>query len=85
MLRWKLSIQEYRGNMNIVPKYGNIHKNTVGLSRWALENTPENPAWVPHEEHHKEGISVTDIGTEFFNEFNERYNMEKNCHILFKI
>ncbi|MBW0465928.1 hypothetical protein O181_005643 [Austropuccinia psidii MF-1] len=47
MLRWQISIQEYRGNMTIVHKSGNIYKSADGLSRWALENTPENPAWVP--------------------------------------
>ncbi|MBW0544543.1 hypothetical protein O181_084258 [Austropuccinia psidii MF-1] len=45
MLRWQIAIQEYRGNMTIVHKSGNIHKNADGLSRWALANTPENPAW----------------------------------------
>ena len=67
MLRWQIAIQEFRGNMTIVHKSGNIHKNADGLSRWALANTPVNPAWVPQEEHHIEGICVTDIGTEFFN------------------
>ncbi|MBW0586569.1 hypothetical protein O181_126284 [Austropuccinia psidii MF-1] len=69
MLRWKISIQEYRGDMTIVPKSGNIQNNAYGISIWALENTPENPAWVPQEEHHIEGICVTNIGTEFFNQF----------------
>ncbi|MBW0556275.1 hypothetical protein O181_095990 [Austropuccinia psidii MF-1] len=68
MLRWQTSIQEYRKNMTIVHKYGNINKNADGFSRWPLENTPENPAWVPQEEHHIEGICVADIGTEFFNQ-----------------
>ncbi|MBW0572202.1 hypothetical protein O181_111917 [Austropuccinia psidii MF-1] len=71
MLRWQISIQEYRGNVAIAHKSGNIHKNEDGLSRWAVENTPENPAWVPQEEHHIEGIYVTDIGTEFFKQFKE--------------
>ncbi|MBW0537177.1 hypothetical protein O181_076892 [Austropuccinia psidii MF-1] len=71
--------------MTIAHKFGNIHKNADGLSRWALENTPENPAWVPQEEHHIEGICVTDIGTEFFNQDKESYKMDKNCHILFQI
>ncbi|MBW0513747.1 hypothetical protein O181_053462 [Austropuccinia psidii MF-1] len=68
MLRWKIAIQEYRGNMTIVHKSGNIHKNADGLSRWALANMPEKPAWVPQEVHHIEGICVTVIGTEFFNQ-----------------
>ncbi|MBW0528356.1 hypothetical protein O181_068071 [Austropuccinia psidii MF-1] len=47
MLRWQISIQEYRGNMTIVHKAGDIHKNSDGLSRWKLPNTPDNPAYVP--------------------------------------
>ncbi|MBW0539844.1 hypothetical protein O181_079559 [Austropuccinia psidii MF-1] len=82
MLRWKISIQEYRGNMTIVHISGSIHKNSDGLSRWALANTPENPALVPQEEHHIEGICVTDIGTEFLKEFKELYKMDNNFHIL---
>ncbi|MBW0505735.1 hypothetical protein O181_045450 [Austropuccinia psidii MF-1] len=49
MLRWQIAIQEYRGNMTIAHKAGNIHKNVYGLSRWALANTPDNPAHVPLE------------------------------------
>ncbi|MBW0508200.1 hypothetical protein O181_047915 [Austropuccinia psidii MF-1] len=79
ILRWKIAIQEYRGNMTIVHKSGNIHKNEDGLSRWALANAHENPAWVPLEEHHIEGICVTDIGTELFNQVKESYKMENNC------
>ncbi|MBW0530631.1 hypothetical protein O181_070346 [Austropuccinia psidii MF-1] len=63
MLRWQIAVHKYRGNMTIAHKSGKIHKNENVLSRWALENTPENPAWVPQEEHHVEGICVTDIGT----------------------
>ncbi|MBW0535177.1 hypothetical protein O181_074892 [Austropuccinia psidii MF-1] len=85
MLRWQIAIQEYRGNRTIVHKSGNIHKNADGLSRRALANTPENPAWVPQEEHHIEGICVTDIGTKLFNQVKENYRMEKNCRILFKL
>ncbi|MBW0551254.1 hypothetical protein O181_090969 [Austropuccinia psidii MF-1] len=71
--------------MTIVHKSGNIHKNADGLSRWALENTPENPAWVPQEGHHIEGICVTDIGTEFFNQVKESYKMDKKCYVLFQL
>ncbi|MBW0494990.1 hypothetical protein O181_034705 [Austropuccinia psidii MF-1] len=49
MLRWHIAIQEYRGNMTIVNKAGNIHKNADGLSSWALANTPDNTAYVPLE------------------------------------
>ncbi|MBW0574263.1 hypothetical protein O181_113978 [Austropuccinia psidii MF-1] len=67
LLIWQIAIQEYRGNTTIVHKSGNIHKDSDGLSRWDLGNTSERPAWEPQEEHHIEGIYVTDIGTEFFN------------------
>ncbi|MBW0533138.1 hypothetical protein O181_072853 [Austropuccinia psidii MF-1] len=40
MLIWQIAIQEYRGN---------IHKNAERLIRWALANTPDNPAYVPLE------------------------------------
>ncbi|MBW0583465.1 hypothetical protein O181_123180 [Austropuccinia psidii MF-1] len=35
--------------MTIVHKAENIHKNSDGLSRWALANTPDKPAYVPLE------------------------------------
>ncbi|MBW0514765.1 hypothetical protein O181_054480 [Austropuccinia psidii MF-1] len=49
MLRWQIAIQEYRGNMTIVHKDGNIHKIADGLSRWRLPNDIDNPAYVPEE------------------------------------
>ncbi|MBW0579536.1 hypothetical protein O181_119251 [Austropuccinia psidii MF-1] len=85
MLRWQLAIQECRGNMTIVHKPGNIHKNADGLSRWALASTPDNPAYVPLEAEPQipiEGINITDIGTEFFEEVRKSYKQDKNCHIL---
>ncbi|MBW0544286.1 hypothetical protein O181_084001 [Austropuccinia psidii MF-1] len=82
MLRWKMAMQGYRGNMTLAHKYGNIHKNTDGLSIWALENTPESPAWVPQKEHHIEGICFKDNGTEFINQVKESYKMDTSCHIL---
>ncbi|MBW0564715.1 hypothetical protein O181_104430 [Austropuccinia psidii MF-1] len=84
MLRCQSAIQEYSVNMTIVHKSGNINKYADGLSRWALANTLENSAWVPQEEHHIEGICITDIGTEFFNQVEASYRMDKNCHILFQ-
>ncbi|MBW0543527.1 hypothetical protein O181_083242 [Austropuccinia psidii MF-1] len=68
MLRWQIAIQEYRGNMTIVHKAGNIHNNADGLSRWALPNTPENPSYVPTGAEPQipiEGINITDVGTEY--------------------
>ncbi|MBW0578104.1 hypothetical protein O181_117819, partial [Austropuccinia psidii MF-1] len=69
MLRCQIAIQEYRFNMTIVHKAGNIHKNSDGLSRWELPNTPDNPAYVPTGAEPQipvEGINITDVGTEFF-------------------
>ncbi|MBW0545909.1 hypothetical protein O181_085624 [Austropuccinia psidii MF-1] len=68
--------------MTIAHKSGNIHKNADGLRIWALANTPKNQEWVPQEEHHIEGICVTDVGTGFFNQVKEIYKVDKNCHIL---
>ncbi|MBW0485500.1 hypothetical protein O181_025215 [Austropuccinia psidii MF-1] len=85
MLRWQIAIQEYKVNMTIAHKAGKIHKNADVLKRWALANTPDNPAHVPlkAEPHIPiEGIVITDIGTEFFEEVRESYKKDNNCHIL---
>ncbi|MBW0569162.1 hypothetical protein O181_108877 [Austropuccinia psidii MF-1] len=71
--------------MTIAHKSDNIHQNADGLSRWVLANKPENPSWVPQEEHHIEGISVTDMGTELFSQAKESYKMDYNFHILSQI
>ncbi|MBW0529471.1 hypothetical protein O181_069186 [Austropuccinia psidii MF-1] len=68
--------------MTIFHKSGNTYKNSDVPSRWALANTPENPEWVPQEEHCIEGICVTDIGKEIFNQVKEVYKMDKNFHFL---
>ncbi|MBW0552635.1 hypothetical protein O181_092350 [Austropuccinia psidii MF-1] len=81
MLRWQIAIQEYRGNMTIVYKAGSIHKNADGLSRWALANNPDNPAYVRLEAEPQiaiEGMNITDIGTEFFEEVRESYEQDNN-------
>ncbi|MBW0525325.1 hypothetical protein O181_065040 [Austropuccinia psidii MF-1] len=85
MLIWQKAIQEYRRNMTIFHKAGNIGKKSDGISRWALANTPDHPAYVPLEEEPQvpiEGINTSDIGTEFFEEVREYYKQDKNCHIL---
>ncbi|MBW0543483.1 hypothetical protein O181_083198 [Austropuccinia psidii MF-1] len=85
MLRWQIAIQEYRGNMAIVNKAGYIHKNADRLSRWELPNTPENPAYVPTGAEPQipiEGINITDVGTEFFEEVRDSYKLDTNCHII---
>ncbi|MBW0505056.1 hypothetical protein O181_044771 [Austropuccinia psidii MF-1] len=66
MLRWQIAIQEYRGNMNIVHKAGNIYNNSYGLSRWALPNTLDNPLYVSATAEPQipiEVINITDVGT----------------------
>ncbi|MBW0553181.1 hypothetical protein O181_092896 [Austropuccinia psidii MF-1] len=85
ILIWQIAIEEYRGNMTIVHKAGNIHKNSDELSRWTLPNTPENPAYAPTSAEPQipiEGINITDVGTEFFGEVGESYKQHKNFHIL---
>ncbi|MBW0540356.1 hypothetical protein O181_080071 [Austropuccinia psidii MF-1] len=85
MLRLQIPIQEYRGNMTIVPKDGNIHKNADGLSRWPLPNNIHNTAYVTLEASPQitiAGISVTDLNTTFFKEIRNSYNQAKNCSIL---
>ncbi|MBW0466385.1 hypothetical protein O181_006100 [Austropuccinia psidii MF-1] len=87
ILRWQIAIQEYRGNMTIVHKDGNIHKNVDGLSRWPLPSNIDNPAYVPEEDSPQipiEGISVTDPNTTFFEEVRNSYTQDKNCSILFQ-
>ncbi|MBW0588334.1 hypothetical protein O181_128049 [Austropuccinia psidii MF-1] len=71
--------------MTIAHKVGNIHKNADGLSGWALANTPDNPAYVPLEAEPQipiEGINITDIRTEFFEEVRESSKQDKNFHIF---
>ncbi|MBW0461302.1 hypothetical protein O181_001017 [Austropuccinia psidii MF-1] len=47
MLRWKIAIQEYRGEMTIIYKEGKSHTNEDGLSRWPLGNVKSNPIYDP--------------------------------------
>ncbi|MBW0571267.1 hypothetical protein O181_110982 [Austropuccinia psidii MF-1] len=85
MLGWQIAIQVYEGNMTIVHKDGNIHKNADGLSRWPLPNNIDNPACVPEEASPQipiERISVTDLNTIFFEEVRKSYAQDKNCSIL---
>ncbi|MBW0512335.1 hypothetical protein O181_052050 [Austropuccinia psidii MF-1] len=85
MLRWQIAIQEYRGNMTIVHKDENIHKNADGLSRWPLQNNIDNLAYVPEEASPQipiEAISVTDLNTTFFEEVRNSYAQDRNRSIL---
>ncbi|MBW0569239.1 hypothetical protein O181_108954 [Austropuccinia psidii MF-1] len=88
MLRWQIAIQEYRGNITIVHKDWNVHKNADALSRWPLPNDIDNTAYVPEEcspQIPKEGISATDLNTTFFEEVRKSYSQDNNCSILFQL
>ncbi|MBW0543069.1 hypothetical protein O181_082784 [Austropuccinia psidii MF-1] len=88
MLRWQIVIQEYRGNITIVHKDGNIHKNENGLRIFPLQNYIENPTYVPEEASTQipiEGPSVTDLNTTFFEEVKKTYTEDSNCSILFQL
>ncbi|POW23151.1 hypothetical protein PSHT_00455 [Puccinia striiformis] len=68
MLRWQIAIQQYRGHMTIVHKPGIKHKNADGLSRWALPNTPDNPAWDAEDDDIFPilGIHMCDLDVAFY-------------------
>ncbi|MBW0544218.1 hypothetical protein O181_083933 [Austropuccinia psidii MF-1] len=74
--------------MTIVHKAGNIHRNADGLSRCTLLNTPDNPAYVPTGAEPQitiEGINITDVGIDLFEEVRASYKLDSNCHILTSI
>ncbi|MBW0499200.1 hypothetical protein O181_038915 [Austropuccinia psidii MF-1] len=50
MLRLKIAIQEYRGNIIIIYKEGKSYTNAYCLSRWPLDNFKINPAYDPEIE-----------------------------------
>ncbi|MBW0558276.1 hypothetical protein O181_097991 [Austropuccinia psidii MF-1] len=88
ILRWQRAIQEYRENMTILHKDGNIHIYENELRRCPLQNDIENPAYVPEEDSSQipiEGINVTDINITFFEEVRNSYNQDKNYSTLFQL
>ncbi|MBW0576012.1 hypothetical protein O181_115727 [Austropuccinia psidii MF-1] len=88
MLRWKIAIQEYRGNMTIVHKDGNINNNADELRRGPLPNNIDNPSYVPEGASPKipiEGIIFTDLNTPFFAELRNGYTQDKNFSILYQL
>ncbi|MBW0535578.1 hypothetical protein O181_075293 [Austropuccinia psidii MF-1] len=85
MLGWKISIPDYRGNMTIVHKDRNIHKNAYGLSRWPSQNEIENNFYVAEEASPKvpiKGRSFTDLNTTVFEEVRNSYTQDMDCGIL---
>jgi hypothetical protein len=85
MLRWQISIQEWRSSMTITHREGLIHKNADALSRWSLPNTPDNPAY---DEENLErdlpvmGITVSSLKDEFFDSITASYSKNKNTTII---
>ncbi|MBW0577013.1 hypothetical protein O181_116728 [Austropuccinia psidii MF-1] len=91
ILRWKIAIKEYTGNMTVIHKDGNIQKNADGLSRWQFPNDIENNAYVPEEDSPLipiEGISATYLKTYLFEELRNSYIQDRNgrtlCQLLTK-
>ncbi|MBW0513264.1 hypothetical protein O181_052979 [Austropuccinia psidii MF-1] len=85
ILRWQIAMQEYRGNITIAHKDGNIHQIADGLSRCPLPNNMDNLSYVSEEASPQipiEGISVTDLNTTFFEEVTNSYTQDKNFSIL---
>ncbi|MBW0545012.1 hypothetical protein O181_084727 [Austropuccinia psidii MF-1] len=85
IIRWHIAIKEYRDNMTLVHKSGNIYKNADGLSSWELPITPYNPAYFPANAEPQipiQGINITDVGAEFFQEVRASYKQDMNCHII---
>ncbi|KAI7959400.1 hypothetical protein MJO28_003191 [Puccinia striiformis f. sp. tritici] len=82
MLRWQIAIQQYRGHMTIVHKAGVKHKNADGLSRWALPNTPDNPAYDPEDEDIFPilGIHACDLDNAFYDLVQKSY--DNNSELL---
>ncbi|MBW0538077.1 hypothetical protein O181_077792 [Austropuccinia psidii MF-1] len=71
--------------MALVHKSGKINQNADVLSRWALTNTSDSPSYIPTTSETQipiEGINITDVRTEFFEEVRESYKKDMNCNIL---
>ncbi|KAI7954398.1 hypothetical protein MJO28_004798 [Puccinia striiformis f. sp. tritici] len=81
MMRWQIAIQQYRGSMTIVHKSGSKHQNADGLSRWALPNTPDNPAYVSEDEDIFPilGIHACDLDSAFYEVVKQSYS--SNCEL----
>ncbi|MBW0517455.1 hypothetical protein O181_057170 [Austropuccinia psidii MF-1] len=85
MLRWQIAIQDYRGNITIVHKDGNIDKHADGLRRLPLPNKIDNTSYLPEETSPQitiQGISATDLNTTFFEEVRNSYTEDTNFSIL---
>jgi hypothetical protein len=66
--------------MTIKHKPGAKHQNADTLSRWALPNTPDNPAWDPEEvsDFPILGIHACDLDEAFYSAVRDSYTSEPN-------
>ncbi|MBW0485548.1 hypothetical protein O181_025263 [Austropuccinia psidii MF-1] len=70
--------------MAVVYKEEDIHNNYDSLSRWELANTHYNPPYLYLEADSQiliEGINITDIETEVFEEVRYSFKQGRNYHI----
>ncbi|MBW0505195.1 hypothetical protein O181_044910 [Austropuccinia psidii MF-1] len=84
------SVFEVITDCNAVKSLLNMKTPNRHTLRWQIAiqeyraNTPDNPAYVPLEAEPQipiEGINITDIGNEFFEEVRESYKQENTFHI----
>ncbi|MBW0560978.1 hypothetical protein O181_100693 [Austropuccinia psidii MF-1] len=71
--------------MAIANKGGKIQNHSDGLSRWPLPNDIDNPAYLQEESSPQipiEGINVTKLNTNFFEEVRNSYTQDTNFSIL---
>ena len=83
-----IAIQQYRPYMTIIHRPGKMYNNAYALSRMALPNSEENPAWDPEERELEipiMGISLAELSEEFFEEIREIYNKNHNIVKLVEI
>jgi hypothetical protein len=85
MMQWQIAIQEWRGSMTRTHHNGVIHCNADGLSRWALPNDRDNPAF-DEEELVREvpimAIAVSGLATEFWDSVEASYKANKDTACL---
>ncbi|MBW0467968.1 hypothetical protein O181_007683 [Austropuccinia psidii MF-1] len=96
MLRWRIAIQEYRGNMSIIYKEVKSHTNADGhwimkknfrFSEWAPESGTPDSGNTSSEgtDTPKLGIIPSELHTEFFNAVMKTYVKHKQCGILLQL
>ncbi|MBW0532203.1 hypothetical protein O181_071918 [Austropuccinia psidii MF-1] len=95
MLRWKIAIREYRGNMTLIYKEAKIpihfmeiyRKKNFRIYEWATESGTPDSGNTDSEgtETPILGISSSELHTEFFNAVMKTYVKQKQCGILLQL